>query len=307
MLLRRLCTSVSKSYPYPYPFLPSSIPANPLSNSNSYPILSPNFKTLGLGFHTTASADSGTAHSTNSTMDESRRPVPLPIPHPDTAGRAEVFRALEASLGSTFSSHPIAPNPNPLIIVISGPSGVGKDAVIKRLREVRRDLQFVVTATSRRKRPGEIDGEDYHFITKAEFLEMIERNELLEHALVYGEYKGIPKQQIREYVAEGRDVVLRVDVQGASTLRRILKNGAVFVFVVAESEAALVNRLIGRKTEKVEDLAMRVAAAREEIRCLKEFDYVVVNEDGELERSVEMVASIIDAEKAKVHQRRPLF
>ncbi|KAK6117282.1 hypothetical protein DH2020_048976 [Rehmannia glutinosa] len=237
-------------------------------------------------------------------MDDPRRSPVVPIPKPDSAGRAEVFRALEASLGSTFSSQPIIPNPNPLIIVISGPSGVGKDSVIKRLREVREDLHFVVTATSRAKRHGEVDGKDYFFMSKDEFLSMIEKNELLEYALVYGDYKGIPKQQIREYMAKGCDIVLRVDIQGASTLKRILRNSAVFVFLVAESEEALVKRLIDRKTESTEALLMRVASAKEELKHLKEFDYVVVNKEGELESSVRLLESIIDAEKARVHQRR---
>ncbi|KAK6146134.1 hypothetical protein DH2020_020003 [Rehmannia glutinosa] len=234
-------------------------------------------------------------------MNDPRTP---PIPHPVHAGRAEVFRALEASLGTTFSSQPIVPNPSPLIIVISGPSGVGKDSVIKKLREVREDLHFVVTATSRAKRPGEIDGKDYFFLSKEDFLRMIEKNELLEYALVYGEYKGVPKQQIRDYMAKGCDIVLRVDIQGAANLRRILRNSAVFVYLVAESEEALVNRLIGRKTETNEALVVRVASAREELRHLKEFDYVVVNKEGELERSVKVIDSIIEAEKARVQQRR---
>lgn len=242
--------------------------------------------------------------STNCTMEDSKKPPVVPIPHPESASPAEVFRALEASLGSSFSSQPIVPNANPLIIVISGPSGVGKDAVIKRLREVREDLHFVVTATSRSKRVGEVDGKDYYFMSKEEFLSMIEKNELLEYALVYGDYKGVPKQQIRDYMEKGCDVVLRVDIQGAANLRRILRNNAVFVFLVAESEEALVKRLIGRKTETVEALLMRVASAKEELKHLKEFDYVVVNKEGELESSVQLMESIIDAEKAKVMQRR---
>ncbi|KAL0367985.1 UNVERIFIED_CONTAM: Guanylate kinase, chloroplastic/mitochondrial [Sesamum calycinum] len=154
MLFQRFCFSISKSYLNP--FLPSSRSTNPLANSRSYPILSSNFKTLRLGFQRTKSISSQgfvSVYSANSTMDDPRRPEVVPIPHPDTAGRAEVFRALEASLGCTFSSQLIVPNPDPLIIVISGPSGVGKDAVIKGLREVRENLHFVVTATSRAKRP----------------------------------------------------------------------------------------------------------------------------------------------------------
>lgn len=187
--------------------------------------------------------------------------------------------------------------------MISGASGVGKDAVINKLREARESLHFVVTATSRAMRPGEIDGRDYFFVSKDEFLSMVEKDELLEHALVYGDYKGIPKKQIREFMDKGYDIVLRVDVQGAQTLRKILGNSAVFIFLVAESEAAMVERLVDRRTESHEELLVRVATAREEIRHVKDFDYVVVNAKGKLEDSVKRVESIIDAEKSKVRQR----
>lgn len=191
--------------------------------------------------------------------------------------KAELLRSLEASLGHAFDSNPVCPPPNPLIIVISGPSGVGKDALIKKLRESRDSLHFVVTATSRPMRPGEENGKDYYFVSKEEFLTMIDKNELLEYALVYGDYKGIPKKQIREYMAKGYDIILRVDIQGTQTLRRVLGDSAVFVFLMAESETALVERLVERKTESREELLVRIATAREEIKHLKNFDYVVVN------------------------------
>lgn len=237
-------------------------------------------------------------------MGDARRPASVPIPDINKADRAELLCALESALGSSFSSDPLVPPPNPLITVISGPSGVGKDAVIKRLREVRENIHFVVTATSRPMRPGEVHGRDYYFVSKQEFLSMVEKNELLEHALVYGDYKGIPKQQIREFMSKGCDIVLRVDIQGAATLRRILGDSAVFIFVVAESESAMVNRLIGRKTETPEMLLVRIATAREEVKHASNFDYVVVNAEGKLEDAVKLVESIIDAEKAKVKQKR---
>lgn len=237
-------------------------------------------------------------------MSDSLRPVGVSIPDVDKADKLELYRALESSLGTAFTTQPFVPNPSPLIIVISGPSGVGKDAVIKRLREVRKNIHFVVTATSRGMRPGEIDGKDYFFVSKERFLSMIERDELLEYALVYGDYKGIPKQQIRDYMTQGCDIVLRVDIQGAGTLRKILGNSAVFVFLVAENESALVKRLIDRKTETKESLLVRIATARVEVKHVKKFDYVVVNAQGELENSVKLVESIIDAEKAKVQQRK---
>ncbi|PKA65629.1 guanylate kinase [Apostasia shenzhenica] len=229
-----------------------------------------------------------------------RRYIPLP---PDSVDKDQMLRGLEATLGSPFSSDPYTSPAKPLIIVISGPSGVGKDAVIKRLQEVREGIHFVVTATSRAKRPGEIDGKDYYFVSKEEFLSMIERDELLEYALVYGEYKGIPKQQIRDFMAKGHDIVLRVDVQGAATLRSILGNSAVFIFLVAESEQALAERLVSRKTETNDMMLVRIATARVEVKCVKDFDYVVVNAEGRLDASVKLVESIIDAEKARVCQR----
>lgn len=210
---------------------------------------------------------------------------------------------MEQALGSPLGTEPQAPVQKPLVLVISGPSGVGKDAVINRLKEVRDEIHFVVTATTRAKRPGEVDGKDYFFLTKQQFESMIQNNELLEHAVVYGDFKGIPKGQVRDCLAKGFDVVLRVDVQGAATVRSILGSSAVFIFLVAESENALVKRLAERKTETKDKLLLRIATAREELKRMKEFDYVVVNEDGQLERTVSLISHIIDAEKARVQQR----
>ena len=135
-----------------------------------------------------------------------------------------------------------------LAIVISGPSGVGKDAVIRRLQEKRPDLYFVVTATSRMMRPGEQDGVDYFFVSKEMFEEWIRDGKLLEHAVVYGEYKGIPRQQVEDALANNTDVILRIDVQGAATMRKLLPD-MVSIFLVADTEAELVQRLMDRKTE----------------------------------------------------------
>ncbi|MBC8249393.1 MAG: hypothetical protein H8E90_06920, partial [Anaerolineales bacterium] len=102
--------------------------------------------------------------------------------------------------------------PNPLLVVISGPSGVGKDATVKRMSELGYPFHFVVTATTRPRRPNEVNGVDYHFISEQEFTEMLEKDELLEHAIVYGQHKGIPKKQVREALASGKDVIMRIDV-----------------------------------------------------------------------------------------------
>ena len=175
---------------------------------------------------------------------------------------------------------------------------------MRLLQQRRPSLRFVVTATTRPMRPGEVHGVDYLFLARREFEALLERDELLEHALVYGEHKGIPKAQVRDALAGGCDVVLRVDVQGAATMRRLLP-GALHVFVVAESESALVQRLISRKTEPADKLALRVATAREEMRRISEFDYVVVNAMGEQTHAAAQLASIIDAERCRLG-RTPL-
>ncbi len=192
--------------------------------------------------------------------------------------------------------------PNPLLVVISGPSGVGKDAVIKRMKELGYPFHFVVTATTRPPREDEVQGVDYIFVSEDQFLEWIGQGELLEHALVYGEYKGVPKGQIRRALASGQDVVMRVDVQGAATVRSIMPD-AILVFLVAGSEEELLARLRKRGTESDEALQLRIATLREEMDRVLEFDYVVVNRDGQLDRAVEKIAAIITAEKCRTQQR----
>ena len=172
-----------------------------------------------------------------------------------------VIRDVQERLGVTLSEEPTMPTPPPAVIVISGPSGVGKDAVMRRLQELRPDLHQVVTATSRAMRPGEQDGVDYFFVTTEEFEAMISDGELIEHAVVYGEYKGIPKQQVRDKLAMDTDVVLRLDVQGAATVRTLIP-GAVFIFIAADSEANLCRRLASRKTETPEKLASIIDAEK---------------------------------------------
>ena len=139
-------------------------------------------------------------------------------------------------------------NPKPLLIVLSGPSGAGKDTVLDRMKERNLPFHFVVTATTREKRPNEVEGKDYFFVSFDEFARMIEADELLEYAIVYNDYKGIPKQQVRDALASGMDVVMRIDVQGAATIRKIVPE-ALLIFLTTESEAALVQRLQARKTE----------------------------------------------------------
>ena len=190
----------------------------------------------------------------------------------------------------------------PLLIVISGPSGVGKDAVLQRMKERGVPMHFVVTATTRAPRPGEADGVDYFFVSNDTFAEMIERNDLLEYAIVYNDYKGIPKQQVREALASGHDVILRIDVQGAATIRKICPD-ALLIFMTTGSEEELVQRLTARKTETPEGLKLRIATARRELQRLTEFDYCIVNPEFHLESAVDALLAIIEAEHNRVKPR----
>jgi guanylate kinase len=194
-------------------------------------------------------------------------------------------------------------NPKPLLIVISGPSGVGKDSVVIEMQKRRLPFHFVVTATTRPIREGEVNGVDYYFISKDEFAEMIEQDELLEYAYVYNDYKGIPKSQVREALDSGQDVVMRLDVQGAATIRE-LNPEALLIFLITDTEDELVKRLQSRKTESPAEMKLRIATARKEMLRVREFDYVVVNRDGKLDQTVDSIEAIIHAEHQRVNHRK---
>jgi guanylate kinase len=191
----------------------------------------------------------------------------------------------------------------PLLIVISGPSGVGKDSVVQRMKERGFPFYFVVTATDRPARPHELHGRDYFFYTTDEFERMIADGELLEHACVYGQHKGIPKAHVRQALASGQDVVMRVDVQGAATVKGLLPD-AITIFLICESEAELVTRLRERRTESEEALRHRLATARQEMARIPDFDYAVVNRRHALDDAVDDVAAIIRAEHCRSTPKR---
>ena len=193
--------------------------------------------------------------------------------------------------------------PSPLLIVVSGPSGVGKDSVVQRMIERGFPFHFVVTATTREKRETETHGKDYLFVSKDEFARMIEQNELIEYAIVYGDYKGIPKAQVREALASGKDVVMRLDVQGAETVRKLAPE-ALLIFITCESEEELERRLRERKTETADSLSLRIATARKELQRIEAFDYVIVNQDFHLDDTVNKVRAIISAEHLRVQHRK---
>ncbi|MBI2909236.1 MAG: guanylate kinase [Chloroflexi bacterium] len=192
--------------------------------------------------------------------------------------------------------------PGALLVVISGPSGVGKDAIIEKLKESGDRYCFVVTVTTRSRRQGETEGEPYHFISADRFEEMIKKGELLEWANVYGHLYGTPKQPVKEALTRGQDVILKVDVQGAASIKALLP-GAVFIFLAPPSMEELRERLRLRKTESPEALQLRLAAAQKEMKTLPMFDYVVVNPTGHAEEAVAQIAAIIAAEKRRVRPR----
>ena len=193
-------------------------------------------------------------------------------------------------------------NPQPLLIVISGPSGVGKDSVVQSMKERGMPFHFVVTANTRPKRDDEVHGVDYFFVSKEEFARMIEQDELIEYAVVYSDYKGIPKRQVREALDTGKDVVMRLDVQGAETVRKLAPE-ALLIFITTKSEEELVGRLKARKTETDEELALRIATARKELKRVEAFDYVVINHENKLDETVDTIGAIIDAEHHRVDHR----
>lgn len=195
------------------------------------------------------------------------------------------------------------PQPPPLLIVVSGPSGVGKDAALRRMHELDYPFHFLVTYTTRPKRENEVEGQDYHFIPKEQFRAMEERGEFLEHAMVYGFEYGNLKQAVREGLERGQDVIMRIDVQGAATLKKILPE-AVFIMLLPPSMSALELRLRRRRTEPEEYLRIRLHAAQLEMNEFEKFDYMIVNEDDALDETADTINSIIKAEKCRVKPRR---
>src|SRR6266496_1715337 len=200
---------------------------------------------------------------------------------------------------SDFNLH----HPQPLLIVISGPSGAGKDTVMQRMKERGLPFHFVVTATTRPQRDNEVHGKDYWFVSTEEFARMINEDKLIEYAVVYGDYKGIPKQQVREALASGMDVVMRIDVQGAETLRKLAPE-VLMIFITTENEENLVRRLETRKTETPDSLAIRIATARKELKRVQVFDYAIVNREFHLDETVDVIRAVIDAEHHRVKPRK---
>ncbi len=192
----------------------------------------------------------------------------------------------------------------PLMIVLSGPSGVGKTTVTQALVRGGWQGHIVVTATTRRPRPGEVDGVHYHFRTPQEFQRMIQQDELLEHAEVHGNWYGVPAAPVRAQLAASVDVLLTIDPQGAQTIRERTK-GSVSVFLVPESLDELVERMNRRAYDTAEQRALRLLNAEREMAELPKYDYLIVNRQGHLDEAVAELSAIMTAEHSRVHQRCP--
>jgi guanylate kinase len=190
----------------------------------------------------------------------------------------------------------------PLLIVISGPSGVGKDTVIERMREVMPECYYAVTATTRERRPGEINGVHYHFFTPEDFNRDVEAGEFLEHATVYGNLYGVPKVRVRQALRQGKDVVIKVDPQGAATIRRLAPE-ALMIFLLPPDMGELSRRLRSRKTDDPLALSRRINIASREIATSELFDYFVINESEQIGLAVEQIQQIVTVEKLRIHPR----
>ncbi len=226
------------------------------------------------------------------------------LPHPSGEGAAAVLPllpdrdALPAWVPPGYGA--------PLLVVISGPTAVGKTTVLRRLRELGRPYHITVTVTTRPPRPGEAHGRDYYFVSRPEFEAMVARGEFLEYACVHGrDYYGTPRAQIREALARGLDVIVPPDVQGAAAIRAAVP-GAVTIFMAARSLAELERRLrLPERGHSEDEIQRRLATARAEMARLHEFDYLVINEEGRLDATVLEIDLIIQAEKRRV-RRAPI-
>jgi guanylate kinase len=195
----------------------------------------------------------------------------------------------------------------PLVVVISGPSGVGKDVMIDRMIESDRlGFHFTITNTTRDPRPGEKDGVNHFFVDVDDFVNLIAADELLEWAQVYGNYYGVPKKQVRDALDAGKHVIIRVDVQGAKRISEIIP-GALLIFINPPSLDVLKKHLKDRGVDSEEEMTKRLAAANEEISQASLFDFTVTNEEGRLDDTVNSVVNIIESESQMIPPRNVSF
>jgi guanylate kinase len=184
--------------------------------------------------------------------------------------------------------------------VISGPSGVGKDTILRRLFQLAPELKYSVSYTTRPPRPGEIDGQSYTFVTEDEFKRLIEAKEFLEWAQVYDQYYGTSRKRVEDALARGEDIILKIDVQGAAFVKK-RKPDALFIFITPPSTEELLQRLTGRNTESPAALERRQREALVELGLAKDYEHVVCNRD--VEESAREILAMIAAEHERRRQR----
>ena len=193
-------------------------------------------------------------------------------------------------------------NPDtPLLLIISGPSGVGKDSVLRALKERDLPLYHVITANTREPRPDEKEGVDYYFVSRERFKEMIENDELLEYSEVYEDYKGVPKSEVRKAIETDKDVIFRLDVQGAEKIKSIYPQ-AISIFLIPANQEEWFKRLGVRRMANEKDLDTRIETVQKELETIDEFNYVVVNADNKLNETVDIIEAIITAEHHRTNK-----
>jgi guanylate kinase len=183
----------------------------------------------------------------------------------------------------------------PLLIVLSGPSGVGKDAVLNELKKCHPNIHYATTTTTRPKRPGEVEGDDYNFVDERRFLSMIKDDQFLEHAEVYGRRYGVPRAALQNALNNGQNAIVKVDIQGAETIRS-KKPDSILIFLAAPDPIELERRLRDRKMDSPKQLKIRVKTALREMGKADKFDHVIVNHTDRLNETVLKVLNIIETE-----------
>jgi len=186
----------------------------------------------------------------------------------------------------------------PLLIVISGPSGVGKDAALATMKKAGLPYHYILTTTTRPMREGEKNGVDYRFISENEFEQIVKQNQLLEFAQVYGHYYGVPKREIDVALKKGLDTIVKVDVQGAATIKRIMPE-AILIFLMPPSLEELAKRLTQRYSSSSADLDIRLSKAKEEMESLPIFDYIITSYTDNLDLTIKEVNDLIATEKCR--------
>ena len=190
-----------------------------------------------------------------------------------------------------------------IVIVISGPSGSGKGTVVEQLRKIYPNAGVSVSATTRQKRTGEVDGVHYHYKSREEFEKLIESGEVLEHTTYNGNYYGTLRSEAEKIVNSGRDLILEIEVDGAGQIKKLLGDECTAVMLIAPDHKELERRLRGRGTDSEEAILNRLATARKEISLAPMYDYIVVNENGKVEECAENIVAIIKAERQKYSRR----